>query len=167
MSELDLIKESIEYNPKTGVFVWKNISKHHSEKLGKKCGVWLKSKNKEYLVIQIAKKKWRAHRLAWYIYYGYIPNVIDHINGDTRDNRISNLRDVTNLENAQNHLLRDISKKKSKLPIGVRETNSGRFCARIRVNGTCITIGTYDTPEMAHDAYMKKRVDLHDCPTIK
>lgn len=46
-----------------------------------------------------------AHRVVWAIYYGEWVEEgfeIDHINGDTTDNRIENLRKVTSAENAKN-----------------------------------------------------------------
>lgn len=45
----------------------------------------------------------RAHRVIWVLVYGKWPeNQIDHINGIRDDNRIKNLREVTNAENMRN-----------------------------------------------------------------
>lgn len=166
---IDQIKSKINYNPVTGKFTWVCAGKHHPDLRGADCGVLTKSRNKKYLVIQVLGKKWRAHRLAWFMTYGEIPNVIDHINGNTLDNRIVNLRNVTCLENAQNHLKQksDFSQKKSGLPVGVKFLASGAFQARISINGKQFALGSYATPEEAHDVYMKERKSSHDCPTIK
>lgn len=49
----------------------------------------------------------KAHRMAWAIFHGSIDASmqIDHINGDPVDNRIANLRLVTNKENHKNKVL--------------------------------------------------------------
>jgi hypothetical protein len=48
--------------------------------------------------------KWYlAHRVAWALHHGAWPSQhIDHISGDTGDNRIENLRDVTESVNRRN-----------------------------------------------------------------
>lgn len=57
----------------------------------------------DYKTVSINKRQVYAHRFVWFIYYGEWPkNEIDHINGDKRDNRIENLRDVTPRENCRN-----------------------------------------------------------------
>ena len=50
------------------------------------------------------KKDYRVHRLVYMAYIGPIPSgkVIDHIDGNTSNNNLSNLRCVTQAENCQN-----------------------------------------------------------------
>ena len=57
-----------------------------------------------YLIIKIKGKQYKAHRLAWFLYYGEFPKQnIDHINNNRSDNRIINLRDVAQAENNRNN----------------------------------------------------------------
>jgi len=56
-----------------------------------------------YLKVCIKSRFYRLHRLAWLYIYGTWPkNQIDHINRNRSDNRICNLRDVTNQQNMCN-----------------------------------------------------------------
>jgi hypothetical protein len=53
-----------------------------------------------YIIIKFKGKQYKAHRLIWMYHYGSMPkNVIDHINSNKQDNRICNLRDITQSEN--------------------------------------------------------------------
>ena len=48
-------------------------------------------------------KIYKAHHVAWFIYYGCVPsNVVDHKDGVGDNNTKRNLRDVTNAQNQQN-----------------------------------------------------------------
>ena len=71
-----------------------------SDWLGKLAGS-LKSNGYRQISTRIngALKNIPAHRLAWFMEYGYLPEEVDHINRKTDDNRIKNLRDVTRSQN--------------------------------------------------------------------
>jgi hypothetical protein len=57
-----------------------------------------------YWSIYIKGQTYKLHRILFYIFHGRDPaeKVIDHINGDKGDNRILNLRAVTNRQNLTN-----------------------------------------------------------------
>ena len=57
---------------------------------------------KGYVSTEINGKFYRVHRLIFLYHHGYFPEQTDHINGIRDDNRISNLRDVSNQENHKN-----------------------------------------------------------------
>ena len=136
-----LLKEKLHYNPETGEFI--NL------KSGKKAG-WIEASG--YIRIQIDTRKYMAHRLAWLHIHGVWPKyTIDHINNDRSDNRLVNLREATLSQNFGNTRLRAYNSSGYK---GVYR-NHKRWQARIKYLGKIIHLGTFETPEKAHDAYKK------------
>lgn len=56
-----------------------------------------------YLIIKVKSKQFKAHRIAWFLYYGYFPkSELDHINRNKLDNRIENLRESNRIEQNRN-----------------------------------------------------------------
>ena len=93
------------------------------------------------------------HREIWEAHHGPIPDKmrIDHINGDKRDNRIENLRCVTNSRNLHNSLAyKGFSYHKK----------AGKWDARIMVDGVLHTLGLHETPVDARAAYLRKYREL-------
>ena len=62
--------------------------------------------NRGYLVIVVNGKQRMAHRLIWLMHGKELTEMLDHIDGDQLNNRIENLRAVTNSQNQRNQKLR-------------------------------------------------------------
>jgi len=55
-----------------------------------------------YIRIGIKFKLYYSHRLIFMMFYGYMPEQIDHIDGNRTNNRIENLRSAINASNMLN-----------------------------------------------------------------
>ena len=131
------LKSVLDYNPEAGVFVWR--TSNGTRKVGDIAGHIRKD---GYVDIQTRGKKYSAHRLAWLFVHGEMPSEqIDHINHNRSDNRIENLRAVTNQENTKNK-----SKNKNNKS-GVTGVNlckkSNKWKAQIKINKKCIFLGQF------------------------
>ena len=70
---------------------------------GVKAGIQSNYKaDRGYHKIMIDKKLYKFHRVVFMYHHGYMPKMVDHINGDKSDNRIENLREVTDSQNRMN-----------------------------------------------------------------
>lgn len=81
---------------------------------------------------------------------------VDHINGDTLDNRKENLRLCTHNQNQMNQKIQIRNKYGYK---GIK-THGDKWVARIGKDGKGIYIGIYGTKEEAAIAYNKKSIEL-------
>ena len=160
----EMVLSVVDYNPSSGDFHWRwrqgrerTTLTWNSRFAFKKCS----SINSDgYLMIMINGKAYPAHRLAWLIVYGTMPDgFIDHINRVRTDNRISNLRLVTHSENMQN---RKIQKNNKSGYRGVSwDAKYGKWRARINASGKCINLGYHDTAELAAVAFEAARMKYH------
>lgn len=157
--------EMVDYNPDTGLMVWRAKDEHsreaarwNSRYAGKECGT-LDDKGYQRLLVRRddgTAFKIRAHRLAWLISYGTLPKgEIDHINQDKTDNRLSNLRDVPKSLNQRN------GTRKSNNTSGVAgvtwHKQRGKWCAQANIDGKHHHLGLFEEIAAAETAVRKFR----------
>ncbi len=97
-------------------------------------------------------KKGRRWRLHWDVIgkpeRGF---VVDHVNGNRLDNRLSNLRIVSYRENNLN----TVRRRRDDPMLGVRKPkNSAGYISIITINGKAKYLGTFPTTKQAHEAFM-------------
>lgn len=92
--DIEYLKKNFRYNPVTGYI--ESMSRGSYHRVGHIDG-------KGYISVSCKGRQIKAHRLAWFLYYGSFPTQeIDHINRIRTDNRIINLRDVDRIVNNNN-----------------------------------------------------------------
>jgi hypothetical protein len=130
----DKASDLFMYFPNTGLLFWKELSGRRKNPIS--------SLSKGYLHGEHKGKRFKVHKVAWLLFYGNIPDgQIDHINGNRSDNRISNLRSVSNLENHRN--MKKFSTNKSGV-VGVSWSNERqKWIATITVKRKVIQLGRY------------------------
>jgi hypothetical protein len=148
----DYLLEIFDY--KDGNFYWK-LKSHRSLIQGKEAGNF---RTDGYRAIGINKKIYKAHRLIFMMFNGYMPLEIDHINGDKGDNRIENLREVTHNQNSLNRKLRIDNVSKCK---GVRWVQANKaYMVRVTIKGKRKFLGYFKDFDLA-DLVATEARDLH------
>ena len=102
---------------------------------------------KGYVRVGVEGESYYAHRLIYKLVHGEDAEQVDHINGVKTDNRISNLRSVSNRENGRN---RKVSSNNSSGCPGVSWNCKGRLWeVRINADGRRIFLGGYSDIDLA------------------
>lgn len=115
-----------------------------------------------YLVVGIDGKMHKAHRLVWLYAHGEWPSgFIDHINHNPSDNRICNLRIVSNEQNQQHQSKAHSDNKTSGMLDVCFHKRHGKFMASISIKKKVKFIWYFETAGLAHDAYIATKSKCH------
>lgn len=145
------LKEELNYDPDTGEFTWKRGRQGRSG-AGKRAGC-LGVQGYRYICID--GKHYRENRLAWlYVYGEPVPPVLDHINRVRDDNRIANLREVSVSQNSENSNAKGCCFDKW----------TGKWRARIKVDGKVLCLGRFAEEADARRAYAAAKEKYHISP---
>ena len=137
------LKEVLSYCPDSGIFTKLSTG----ESFGN-------SHNRGYLKGFLDGKHYLLHRLAFLYMTGSFPtNQVDHINRDKKDNRWTNLRDVTH---AENHRNMPVQSNNSSGITGVHYAKDKRkWVAYIKVNNKRKHLGSFSGKSEAAQARQK------------
>lgn len=132
---IDSLKTLVYYDKDTGNVIVNEGIKHS----------FIEDKD-GYIGLHICGYSMRIHRLAWFWVYGEWPEYIDHIDGDVKNNRISNLRSCNIYENGCNR----IEHRNGKLVGAYYNKLSGKWRSHIQIQGKLLNLGNHF--KNAHDA---------------
>lgn len=137
LPSIEDLRKVLAYDPETGVLT--RVVARGGTKAGDTTGCVNAS---GYLVVQFCGRLLYAHRIAWALHFGkWPPGKIDHKNGRRADNRIENLRAVTDGENARNMAMPKINTSGR---IGVKWHKAGKkWQAAIHHAGRHIHLGLF------------------------
>lgn len=144
------LKDALHYDPETGHWTW-------LVRMGSRAGVGTIAGTKDrlgYIQIKFNGKLYKGHRLAWFYVTGEWPKEeLDHINRNPSDNRWCNLREASRTQNNRN------TGNRKHNTSGLRgaffcPNRKKKWDARIGLNGKSVYLGSFNTKEEAHAAYL-------------
>jgi hypothetical protein len=111
----------------------------------------------QYYYVNIKKRLYAVHRIAWFLFYNEWPKLdIDHIDGNGLNNAITNLRHVSRRINALNA----IKHRAGKLGGCYFNKVMKKWQAQIHYNGKTRSIGIFETEKEAHERYLQARKEI-------
>ena len=155
---VDYVRSQVSYDPRSGEFTWLVNRKHM--KVGMRAGCeHIVSGGKPYRIIGVGGRKYKEHRLAFFIMTGEWPSCeVDHIDGNGCNNQWTNLRDVDGTTNRRNQR-RMITNTSGHTGVywHVRKL---KWEAKIGVNGEFVNLGYFD---LIDDAIAARQLANDQC----
>ena len=147
----DAVRETFSYDD--GVLRWR-ISPSRNKSAGDAAG---SPNQRGYIQVQWGGKLYTAHKLIYVYHHGWMPEVVDHIDGNVRNNRVDNLRAATKSQNQHN------AKRRSDSSSGFKNVRKYGKKWQVVVFKNCIRhhIGTFSDIGAASEAAANARRRLH------
>jgi hypothetical protein len=153
LPSIEYLHKRLRYEPETGKLFWRDCEEMPACWRARWPGreAFANINRDGYWKGNIDDRSFTAHRVIWAIYNGSWPvGAIDHIDGDRQNNRITNLRDATHVQNSRNRALMATNTS------GVCGVDWYKPCkkwrARVYSEGRYIYLGLFDTIDAASSA---------------
>lgn len=158
MLTAEILRERVHYDPDSGDFRWfplpssaPGATRWNPRYAGK---IARRIAHHGYRQISIGRRHYYAHRLAFLYMTGEWPRGgVDHKDGDTGNNRFDNLRIATQTQNNGN-AKKHITNTSGYKGVSIHRC-TGKWQARIKINGKTLWLGTFECPKEAGDAYLR------------
>lgn len=112
-----------------------------------------------YHKVHILKKFHKTHRVIFLYHYGYLPDFVDHIDGDKLNNKIENLRAATKSQNAMNQKISTRNKSGTKGVMWLKKDK--KWLVALRVNSILHSFGYFKDKELAELVAIEATNKLH------
>lgn len=154
------LRELLSYDPETGAFAW-IASRGGRIQPGRPAGSFGKH---GYMQIEVQRRKYLAHRLAWLYVTGVWPDdEIDHIDTNKANNAFGNLRASGRVANCQNHRVARRDNKSGYLGVSKKKN---RWVSVIHIGGKQMHLGYFNSAEEASAAYVAAKRHVHQGNTL-
>jgi hypothetical protein len=134
----------------------KTSIKSNKTKIGQEVGNLTGS---QYLRTKIDYKEYFVHKIIFLMHHGYIPQIVDHIDGNRLNNNISNLRAVNLSQNQHNRGIDRRNKSGAKNVYFCKRTN--KWAVVLSIKNKSIFFGRFDDIELADLVATEGRVKYH------
>lgn len=149
------LKELLLYDPDAGQFIW--LVNKGTAKAGDVVGAYSKQ---PYLEVHLDGKKYLGHRLIWLYVFGYLPDkLIDHEDGNSRNNKFTNLREASTSQNALNKKL-NANNTSGVKGVSFRKDRK-KYAVTFIVDGKSKSFGHYEDLELAELVANEARNKYH------
>jgi hypothetical protein len=148
----ETLAKLLSYDPQKGFLVW--LPRSPQDFLRPVTSAYAKQWNEKYAgnrafctpsngyyVGTVLRVVCKAHRVIWKLVTGEEPSAIDHLNGDGQDNRWTNLRAASDLENQRNRRLNANNQSGTPGVCFARKTQ--KWQAQIRVKSKMLYLGQF------------------------
>jgi len=143
-----------------GALYWKKVNPQCKiVKVGDEAGMVATLKGDKYRRLSIDGYHYLTHRVIYLMHYGYMPKVLDHIDGNSLNNRIENLRPASLSENSLN------SKAKNTNTSGMKNVywnkNEKKWVVKLFIKGKSNFFGYFKDKELAELVAIEARDKFH------
>ena len=151
---IDRLRDAFDLDADTGMLRWKIA--HQKVRVGQAAG---SVNGNGYLQVQIDRQVLQVHRVVFALAYDWLPEMVDHVDGDPLNNRPSNLRAATRSENQRNR------KTNANSAVGVKgvcwDSRSRKWRVRVQFAGKQQHIGLFADLNDADRAARAARGKFH------
>jgi len=157
------VRELFNYDPSEGLLRWRGASGRYGRiPAGSPAGSY--NTHEGYGTVTYNGTNYRTTRIIWVYMTGeWPPHQVDHKDRNVGNDKWDNLRLATGSQNKAN-CRKYRSKNSAGMPKGVQavqKRRSIRYRAIATKDGVRQHLGYFDTPELAHAAYLKASEELH------